>query len=44
MARSVVCCLNVGFSRLITSVGEEWTGFSAIDYSYFCRFCPKDGG
>ena len=29
----VVYCLNVSFSRLITSVEEERAGFPAIDYS-----------
>ena len=30
---SVVYYLNVKFSTLIASVGEEMAGFSAIDYS-----------
>ena len=34
--------LNVRFSRLITSVGEQRAGFSAIDYSYFCCFCLEE--
>ena len=40
----VLCCyseagnLNVIFSRLIISVGEEKTDFSVLDYSYFCGF------
>ena len=34
-------CLNVSFSKLITSVGEERAVFSAFDYSYYCCFCSK---
>ena len=32
---------NVGFSRLITSVGEERACFSAIDYSFFVVAFPE---
>ena len=42
-AKSVVNNLNVSFSRLITSVGEERAVFfSAIVYSYFYCFCSKE--
>ena len=37
-AWSVVYYFDVSFSRLITSVGEERAGFSAMVNSLFCCF------
>ena len=42
IAYSVVNHLNVSFSGLITSVGEERADFSPIDYSLSYGFC-SDG-
>ena len=36
-----VCYLNVGFSRLIASVGEERLRFSAIENKYCCCFSVR---
>ena len=42
IALSVVYYLNVNFSSLMNSVGEERAGFSDIDYSYFCCLFSKE--
>ena len=41
LPKLLLSCLNVVFSGLITSVGEERGDCSAIEYLLFCGFCSE---
>ena len=41
LPKLLLLCLNVVFSGLITSVGEERTDCSAFEYLLFCVFVRR---